>query len=77
MKQMLFLVVFLVVFLVCFHVGDSVKDLSDLPSLGVITVKEGESVVIKCNMSELHENIQWFDSKGRVINSGALFSLSV
>ncbi|XP_060746574.1 microfibril-associated glycoprotein 3-like [Tachysurus vachellii] len=70
MKQVLVLVVFLVVFLLCFHVGDSVKDLSELPSLGVITVKEGESVVIKCNMSELHDNIQWFDSKGRVINSG-------
>ncbi|XP_027024666.1 microfibril-associated glycoprotein 3-like isoform X1 [Tachysurus fulvidraco] len=64
MKQM-----FLFVFLVCFHVGDSVKELHDLPSAGVITVKEGESVVMKCNMSE-HDNIQWLDSKGRVINSG-------
>lgn len=81
MKHVLLLSVFCV--LVCVHVGESVlvvsvKDLSDLPSLGVITVKEGASVVIKCNVSELHEHIEWFDSKGHVLNgedSGESFSI--
>lgn len=55
----------------------SVKDLSDLPSLEVITAKEGSGVVIRCNVSEPHEHIEWFDSKGRVLNredSGESFS---
>lgn len=75
MKQVLFLSVSCVLLCVC--VSESVKDLSDLPSLGVITVKEGASVVIKCNLSELHENIEWYDSEGRVLNtedSGESFS---
>lgn len=80
MRHVLFLSVFCV--LVCVHVGESVlvvsvKDLSDLPSLKVITAKEGSGVVIRCNVSEPHEHIEWFDSKGRVLNredSGESFS---
>lgn len=80
MKQVLFLSVFCV--LVCDHVGQSVsavsvKDLSALPTLQVITVKEGTSVVIRCNRSDHHEHIEWYDSKGHVLNgeaSGELFS---
>ncbi|KAB5549369.1 hypothetical protein PHYPO_G00066530 [Pangasianodon hypophthalmus] len=71
MKQVLFLSVFCV--LVCVRGGESVsavsvKDLSELPSLGVIAAKEGASVVIRCNASELHEHIEWYDSEGRVLS---------
>lgn len=71
MKPVLFLSMFCA--LVCVRASErmsvvSVKDLSDLPSLGIISVKEGASVVIKCNASELHEHIAWYDSKGHVLN---------
>lgn len=80
MMQVLFLGVFYV--LVCVRVGGSVSlvsvsQLSDLPSLGVITVREGASVVIRCNVSELHEHIEWYDSEGHVLtreDSGEQFS---
>lgn len=54
--------------LVCVCVGERVSHLSDPPYLGVITVKEGTSVVIQCNVSEPYEHIQWYDSKGQVLN---------
>lgn len=75
MKQVLFLSVLCI--LVCVHVGESVRDLSDLPSLVVITVKEGTSVLIRCNVSELHEHIEWYDSEGHILNaedSGGFYS---
>lgn len=74
MRQVRMLGVFCVFcVLVCVHAGDrvlavSVKDLSVLPSVGVITVREGTSVVIKCNVSELHEHVEWYNSKGHVLN---------
>ncbi|TSY69804.1 Microfibril-associated glycoprotein 3 [Bagarius yarrelli] len=62
--------VFLSVFCahLCVSVSECVSHIPDPPSLEVITVKEGTSVVIQCNVSEPYEHILWYDSKGQVLN---------
>ncbi|KAL0994429.1 hypothetical protein UPYG_G00122180 [Umbra pygmaea] len=46
----------------------SVHSLASLPTLHVIVVKEGDSTLIKCNVTGKRDNVQWYNSKGHVLN---------
>nr|XP_015205320.1 PREDICTED: microfibril-associated glycoprotein 3 isoform X1 [Lepisosteus oculatus] len=42
--------------------------LASLPALRDIVVKEGSSTLIECNVTGSHEGIQWYNSKGHVLD---------
>ncbi|XP_072518297.1 microfibrillar-associated protein 3-like [Salminus brasiliensis] len=44
------------------------EQLSGLPALLDVTVKEGSSVVMQCNVSEVPDQVVWFNSRGHVLN---------
>ncbi|KAG9266170.1 microfibrillar-associated protein 3-like [Astyanax mexicanus] len=47
------------------------EQLSGLPVLLDLTVKEGSSVVIRCNVSEVLDHVVWYNSKGQVLKANA------
>lgn len=45
----------------------SVQLLASLPTLRDIVVKEGTSTLIECNVTGVHDDIQWYNSKGHAL----------
>lgn len=68
-RTMLF--VALCCFLLGFHSSEGWSALKDLPSEWTLTVREGLSIEIECNVSagQIYEHIVWYDSKGNVLNA--------
>ncbi|KAI4882278.1 hypothetical protein NFI96_027220, partial [Prochilodus magdalenae] len=52
---------------VCGNVSER-KELSSPPTPLDITVQEGNSVVIQCNVSGVPEHVVWYNSRGQVLN---------
>lgn len=56
-----------------------VKGLADLPALRDITVKEGSSTLIECNITGSHNDILWYNSKGHILDEerGGKYAYSI